>query len=617
MRQSQFIALALIAAYAALSAMGGASFRASAEDAGTFNFCVDADGINVSGFGFTPGASLVIWTGWNGKVGTDSRVVTVSGSGFFTVLPRFPTSELPTIVEATDQVLTPVTGPVSVGASLPSCAIAPGPSVATSTVTPSVAQLPANGTSTSGITVQLEDSAGLTVPIGGETVTLSTTGGAFAGGCMSGCIAHDNGNGTYSATLTVSTTPGIATITGFLNGTPIVHMGIVQVLPLAPSLGGHPPSLSASSSATFTFSGLSGLTFQCSIDGGTYTPCSSPDVVTVADGMHTFSVEQVEPISHLAGPPTSFSWTVDTTPPAMPTVTGGPGASTSSRNATFSFSGESGATFTCSLDGGVTVPCTSGGSGATFSSLSLGQHTFRVFATDPAGNTGPPAVYNWMITTVPPAMPTITAGPGVSTVSTDATFVFTGAVGVTFTCSLDGGTFAPCTSGGNGATFTSLSLGPHTFRVFATDVTGNSGLATVFAWTVTGPGCNVEAEVQGNQTFAVAGVNGRKANVHVTVEGDCDQDPKSGRVFLHHASVKVQVDGGPALIDAKTNDVTAVMVNGSTATISGNYNGSPFTVILTDGGKEKKNDSIAVYYPGFPTPVPPGAPANDVHITLG
>jgi hypothetical protein len=62
-------------------------------------------------------------------------------------------------------------------------------------------------------------------------------------------------------------------------------------------------------------------------------------------------------------------------------------------DATFSFGADEAATFACSLDGGAFTSCTSA---ATYADLDPGKHTFRVRATDMAGNVDPtPASVTW------------------------------------------------------------------------------------------------------------------------------------------------------------------------------------------------------------------------------
>src|SRR5204862_416046 len=62
---------------------------------------------------------------------------------------------------------------------------------------------------TSAITVRLRDQYGNDLVSGGDSVTLSTTHGSLG-------IVQDNGDGTYSATLS-ATTPGTATVSGHVN----------------------------------------------------------------------------------------------------------------------------------------------------------------------------------------------------------------------------------------------------------------------------------------------------------------------------------------------------------------------------------------------------------------
>jgi hypothetical protein len=52
-----------------------------------------------------------------------------------------------------------------------------------------------------------------------------------------------------------------------------------------------PADPTTGTSATFAFHADETATFQCKLDGGTYTACTSPAAYTsLADGTHTFSV---------------------------------------------------------------------------------------------------------------------------------------------------------------------------------------------------------------------------------------------------------------------------------------------------------------------------------------
>jgi hypothetical protein len=152
--------------------------------------------------------------------------------------------------------------------------------------------------------------------------------------------------------------------------------------------------------ATFTFSSSkSGSSFQCQLDGGTFASCTSPKVYSgLADGQHVFSVRA----SSLGntGPPTAYTWTVDTIGPDT-TISSTPPTTSSSASATFTFtSSEAGSTFACSLDVNGFTPCASP---QAYSGLGDGTHTFRVQAVDAAGNVdSTAAAYSWQIVGVGP-----------------------------------------------------------------------------------------------------------------------------------------------------------------------------------------------------------------------
>jgi hypothetical protein len=111
----------------------------------------------------------------------------------------------------------------------------------------------------------------------------------------------------------------------------------------------------------------------------------------------------------------------DTSPPETTITSGGP--ETASTTATFEFiASESSSTFECSLDGAAFASCTSP---ATHSGLAEGPHSFRVRATDRAGNTDPtPAEQDWTVDTffslvaTPDSLSMAPEGYGESTIQT-------------------------------------------------------------------------------------------------------------------------------------------------------------------------------------------------------
>jgi hypothetical protein len=84
---------------------------------------------------------------------------------------------------------------------------------------------------------------------------------------------------------------------------------------------------------------------------------------------------------------------VDDRPPAT-RITTGPAPSTASNRATFRFTADEPATFQCKLDAGKWHSCKS----KKVVNVAKGRHTFRVRATDEAGNRDPkPASYSWRV----------------------------------------------------------------------------------------------------------------------------------------------------------------------------------------------------------------------------
>jgi hypothetical protein len=161
-----------------------------------------------------------------------------------------------------------------------------------------------------------------------------------------------------------------------------------------------PPAITNRTTASFAFlSNKPNSTFECARDGGGFADCTSPVLYTgLGDGSHTFAVRAT---AVTTGPPTTYTWTVDTVAPDT-AITSSPPASSSSASANFTFtSSEAGSTFACSLDAGGITPC---GSPTTYSGLGDGAHTFRVEAVDAAGNAdATPATYSWQIAGVGPA----------------------------------------------------------------------------------------------------------------------------------------------------------------------------------------------------------------------
>ncbi|MCW2976137.1 MAG: hypothetical protein JWM06_1418 [Actinomycetia bacterium] len=169
--------------------------------------------------------------------------------------------------------------------------------------------------------------------------------------------------------------------------------------------------------------------------------------------------------------------------PPAPTITAGPANPTMSTSAAFTFSdADPTATFQCSRDTASYANCTSPRS---YSGLGFGAHTFRVLARNASG-ASVAATYSWTINPPPiPPVPTITSQPANPTTATSASFTFTEAdPAATLQCSLDGASYATCTS--PRAYAGPLSAVNHTFRVRARNAGGASSAAS-YSWRILPP----------------------------------------------------------------------------------------------------------------------------------
>jgi hypothetical protein len=173
---------------------------------------------------------------------------------------------------------------------------------------------------------------------------------------------------------------------------------IDRLAPPAPSITSGPAQNStvASSSATFGFSDTEpGVAYLCRLDAGSYAACANPATFSgLADGSHTVTVEATDAAGNVSGPSASRTWTVDTTPPPKPGITG-PNSNSPSTAATFTFSDtEAGVTYVCNLDGSAYGSCSNP---KTFTLLSPGTHEVDVEAVDTVGNVSTNNGWKWTI----------------------------------------------------------------------------------------------------------------------------------------------------------------------------------------------------------------------------
>ena len=139
-------------------------------------------------------------------------------------------------------------------------------------------------------------------------------GGGFAA-CSSPASYSQIGDGAHAFAVRSTDAAG--------NVGPAVALGwVVDTQPPHTTITGAPAAVSSSGSATFAFASSEASSFACSLDGSSFTPCSSPRTYDgLRDGGHTFRARAQDLAGNVDLAPPGFSWQVlsllppDTTPP--------------------------------------------------------------------------------------------------------------------------------------------------------------------------------------------------------------------------------------------------------------------------------------------------------------
>lgn len=230
--------------------------------------------------------------------------------------------------------------------------------------------------------------------------------------------------------------------------------------------------------ATFTFSSTTtGVSFECSLDGASYTSCVSPKSYSgLADGQHVFLVRAVD-ASGVDPTPVRYPWTIDNVAPVVQISQPAANAVVGSRAPVVKgtvdnpyskvrvfIDQELAGSVQADEDGDWTVETTV--------NLGNGPHSVSAEATDPADNVGArSASIPFEVNTTPPET-SIVEGPPSIHYSRIAVFIFESPSGATnFECQLDDAAgFTACAAA---QLFTNLAEGSHTLKVRAKDSAGN------------------------------------------------------------------------------------------------------------------------------------------------
>jgi hypothetical protein len=291
--------------------------------------------------------------------------------------------------------------------------------------------------------------AGILAPAGltATTTTLSGTGDtgdavfAYATYTGHGDIRRSLGStavsgGNWSMVITTADLPPGACVTANQTDSsgnssefavPVAVGGGSCVTPPPSSIDSGPAggSLINDNFPTFGFSSSEpGATFECKIDGGSFTACTSPDnLPALSEGSHTFQERAIQTgagdpnhnpgLGTDLGATNSRTFTVDTIAPVASFISGpADGASIDTSSTSFGFSAnEQPSAFECKVDAGSFSACTSP---LALSGLSEGAHSVQVRATDAANNVGTAATRNFTVKlpVAPPPAPPAAAPTG-------------------------------------------------------------------------------------------------------------------------------------------------------------------------------------------------------------
>src|SRR3954469_5799228 len=247
-------------------------------------------------------------------------------------------------------------------------------------------------------------------PTAGSTPTFEDTHALSVAGTTTFDDSHAvTANGTWTVKAC-----GSAACNGsnFLNTPGQTFTVVADTVAPDTAISASPSNPSSSSAASFSFTASDaapssrGPAFECSLDGAAFAACASPKSYSgLAEGSHSFRVRATDAAGNTDATPASFGWAIDTVAPDT-AISASPSNPSSSSAASFSFTASDaapssgGLAFECSLDGAAFAACTSPKS---YSGLAEGSHSFRVRATDAAGNTdATPASFGWAIDTVAP-----------------------------------------------------------------------------------------------------------------------------------------------------------------------------------------------------------------------
>ena len=230
---------------------------------------------------------------------------------------------------------------------------------------------------------------------------------------------------------------------GNVDPTPASRSFATDVTAPESQMNSGPSGFTTNASPTFGFtSNDPGSTFECRMDGASWSGCESPKAYSdLSESAHVFEVRATDALGNVEASSAQRSFTVDTSAPDTQ-VDSGPSGFTGP-DPTFSFSSnEPAAGFECRLDTGGWATCESP---LNLTGLAAGQHTIEVRARDGAGLTDEtPASRQFAVDISPPQL-TITGPRSKRSTATFQLAAQDAESGIAkLECRLDGGSWVNC-----------------------------------------------------------------------------------------------------------------------------------------------------------------------------
>jgi HYR domain len=190
-----------------------------------------------------------------------------------------------------------------------------------------------SGSCTNGAGLTTSASAALNYDASAPTVVAHVSGPLGSNGWYRGDVAVSwdvadpqsaiaSASGCDPATYTADT-PGTTVSCSATNGAGLAAQASVQfrIDRTSPetTMSAAPSSSVASSSAEFSFSSPeAGASFECSLEGGAFASCSSPQSYAgLGDGTHSFAVRAIDAAGNADPTPAAHTWTIRTAAPTL------------------------------------------------------------------------------------------------------------------------------------------------------------------------------------------------------------------------------------------------------------------------------------------------------------